>query len=344
MRVLAAGALVFLAAVGVATADEPSARPLPGNKPCSYPQEAQQRFIAGPVHFVVQVRPDGTVASVEVKSVPMADVGFEQSARSCLSKWRFEPAAVEGIALRHFEDRLRFRLDATEETAVRRLLERLAAAWNAGDTNAVEDLATRPADSERGPREPVPSLREQLVGKETEAWHMDLEPEIQRVQFFGADFVSVKQAYRHVPLAAASGQVANPLPGSLEAMIAKGSRGWRFVRVSVGKPVRWGDAVWIGGPIREPRKVKDVRPNYPEDAKTRGIQGTVVLEAIINTDGRIERLSRLHGVHGSLDEAAMKAVRQWQYTPTLLNGTPVPVIMTVHVNFRLSFSTLVIQH
>lgn len=89
------------------------------------------------------------------------------------------------------------------------------------------------------------------------------------------------------------------------------------------------------GKTREPRKVKTVAPTYPDAAKAARIQGTVVLDAIISPAGCISSLRVLRGVSPELDAAAMIAVGQWRYTPTLLDGRPVPVVMTITVNFRL---------
>ena len=95
--------------------------------------------------------------------------------------------------------------------------------------------------------------------------------------------------------------------------------------------------VRVGGKISEPRKTKNVAPQYPEMAKRARVQGTVILEATISPQGRVSEVKVLRGIP-MLDEAAMSAVRQWNYTPTLLNGTPVPVIMSVTVNFKLDGS------
>jgi protein TonB len=95
--------------------------------------------------------------------------------------------------------------------------------------------------------------------------------------------------------------------------------------------------VRVGGKISEPRKTRNVAPNYPEMAKRARVQGTVILEATISPQGRVSEVKVLRGVP-MLDEAAMGAVRQWTYSPTMLNGVPVPVIMTVTVNFRLDGS------
>ena len=86
--------------------------------------------------------------------------------------------------------------------------------------------------------------------------------------------------------------------------------------------------------VREPRKVKDVPPVYPPLAAQGGIEGTVVLECVIDPRGRVADVKVLKGLP-LLDAAALEAVRQWVYTPTLINGEPTSVIMTVRVTFRL---------
>jgi periplasmic protein TonB len=96
--------------------------------------------------------------------------------------------------------------------------------------------------------------------------------------------------------------------------------------------------VRVGGKISEPRKTRNVPPVYPEMAKHARVQGTVILEATISPQGRVMDLKVLRGIP-LLDDAAMNAVKQWTYSPTLLNGQPVPVIMTVTVNFRLDGSS-----
>lgn len=90
----------------------------------------------------------------------------------------------------------------------------------------------------------------------------------------------------------------------------------------------------VGGRIKEPAKVRHVPPVYPAIAQQARVEGVVIIEAIIGVDGRV-RQARVLRSKPLLDEAALEAVRQWIFTPTLLNGVPVPVIMTVTVNFTL---------
>lgn len=92
--------------------------------------------------------------------------------------------------------------------------------------------------------------------------------------------------------------------------------------------------VRIGGQIKEPRKLKHVAPVYPAEAQSANVQGIVILEIHIDQDGQVTDARIVRPV-ALLDQAALDAVLQWEFEPTLLNGQPVPVIMTVTVNFTL---------
>jgi protein TonB len=83
-----------------------------------------------------------------------------------------------------------------------------------------------------------------------------------------------------------------------------------------------------------PRKIHDVAPRYPELAQRAGVDGVVIVEAVIAVDGTVRDARVLRSV-ALLDRAALDAVKQWRYAPTRLNGVAVPVIVTVTVRFRL---------
>jgi len=111
---------------------------------------------------------------------------------------------------------------------------------------------------------------------------------------------------------------------ALAAALALGS----VATAAAQAPVR------IGGDIKEPRRTYDVKPVYPLIAQQAGVQGIVIIEAIIGVDGSVEEARILRPVP-LLDQAALDAVTQWRYSPTLLNGQPVRVVMTVTVTFSL---------
>lgn len=97
---------------------------------------------------------------------------------------------------------------------------------------------------------------------------------------------------------------------------------------------KYPGAIRVGGEISEPRKLTDVKPVYPAEAQAANVSGIVILETVIDTQGHVAEVVVLRSVQ-LLDAAAVDAVRQWQYTPTLLNGNPIEVIMVVTVNFSL---------
>ncbi len=90
--------------------------------------------------------------------------------------------------------------------------------------------------------------------------------------------------------------------------------------------------VRIGGQIKTPVKTKDVQPVYPAVARSARVAGVVTIEATIGPDGKVADAKIVRSIP-LLDQAALDAVRQWEYTPTLLNGVPVPVLVTVTINF-----------
>lgn len=90
----------------------------------------------------------------------------------------------------------------------------------------------------------------------------------------------------------------------------------------------------VGGDIQAPRRTREVPPRYPPDAESAGVQGEVMVEAVIDATGRVGQATVVRSIP-LLDEAALEAVRQWEYEPAIVNGVPVPVVMTVTVRFTL---------
>jgi periplasmic protein TonB len=86
--------------------------------------------------------------------------------------------------------------------------------------------------------------------------------------------------------------------------------------------------------VQPPKKIVDVRPIYPDLARQARVEGTVVLEAILDRNGRVDQVRVVRSVP-LLDSAALDAVHQWRYTPTALNGQPVAVLMTITIRFTL---------
>jgi len=104
----------------------------------------------------------------------------------------------------------------------------------------------------------------------------------------------------------------------------------------VAKPQR--DPIRVGGNVQESKLIARVEPVYPAEAQAARISGVVILQATINEKGEVWDVKVLRG-HPLLDQAAADAVKQWRYSPTRLNGEPVPVIATVTVTFDAAGNT-----
>lgn len=106
----------------------------------------------------------------------------------------------------------------------------------------------------------------------------------------------------------------------------------------VGEPAASGTGssgpLRVGGSLGPPRKIKDVRPQYPEIALLEHVRGAVVIDITIGTDGKVQEAKVVQSVP-RLDQAALQAVRQWEYEPTRMNGVLVALMMTVIITFAI---------
>jgi len=122
-----------------------------------------------------------------------------------------------------------------------------------------------------------------------------------------------------------------PAPGGAAASSPVGATGG----FDPGTPAWATDGVRVSGKILPPTKTKHVNPVYPAIAQSAKVQGTVIFEIRISPEGKVTNARVLRSVP-LLDQAALDAVMQWEFTPTLLNGQPVPILMNVTVQFTLT--------
>lgn len=90
-----------------------------------------------------------------------------------------------------------------------------------------------------------------------------------------------------------------------------------------------------GSGIEPPRLLREVKADYTEEARQRGVSGIVVLEIVVRRDGSVGDVKVLQGLTGGLNERAAQAVRQWRFTPAHRQGVPVDVVVEVAVEFKL---------
>jgi TonB family protein len=168
-----------------------------------------------------------------------------------------------------------------------------------------------------------------------------------------AEMVTVRAVSQNAEQAAAT---VNPMPSTLRTSMeyydaariyyqqgrltdaeAMTARAVELLQIEMPDPAPAGAraeaVVRVGGNITAPRKIRHVPPIYPADAQAASATGDVVIQAVIAKNGSVKDARVIQGVP-LLDAAALGAVRQWLFTPTLLNNTPVEVLMTVTVRFQ----------
>lgn len=96
-----------------------------------------------------------------------------------------------------------------------------------------------------------------------------------------------------------------------------------------------GDVLQVGGDVQAPVKLHAPRPGYTEEARQARIQGVVMLQVIVDTEGNVIDPKILKGLPMGLDQQAVETVRQWKFKPALRNGEPVPVYYNLTINFSL---------
>lgn len=125
-----------------------------------------------------------------------------------------------------------------------------------------------------------------------------------------------------------AGGVEGGVPGGVVGAIVGG------LPDAVTKPPPPVGPIRVGGLVREPSKIRHVPPVYPEMALAARVESSVKVEASIDVRGQVIDVEVVQG-KPPFDRAALDAVRQWVYTPTLVDGVPTPVLMTITIHFRL---------
>ncbi len=128
----------------------------------------------------------------------------------------------------------------------------------------------------------------------------------------------------------AAGDAAPPsLPGAMSS-----NMGALVKDLPANVPKLAGQKLRVSSGVAQGQLLRQVSPQYPNQARQERIEGTVVLQAVISKDGSVQKLAVVSGP-SSLTKAAMDAVKQWRYRPFALNGEPVEADTQINVNFKL---------
>jgi TonB family protein len=136
---------------------------------------------------------------------------------------------------------------------------------------------------------------------------------------------------------AAEGDGTERPSGTLGLELDRGTIEFRDMRLTGLRSPAWQDARRIDKSFtgQNPTVKHAVKPRYPSRAQQEQVQGVVILEAIVDEDGTVTTARVVRSVSPDLDEEALGAARQWRFTPAVLDGHPIRVIVTLELEFRL---------
>jgi TonB family protein len=261
-----------------------------------YPEAARAKHIEGPVVLEVHIDAEGHVSDAKVVSGPDE---LRRAALQAILQWHYSPSAMTLPATTQVTMEFKLPNEAAPATATRSALPQLTPFTL--KSIEIEGLST--------------AARDELV---------------QRLPIHLGDTVDgdVMQSVR---------AAAREFDDHLTAWAKSGTGVVRIVLMPQGAaPSPTGPArIRVGGNVQQAKLLAKVQPVYPPEAKAQGIEGTVVLQATLGKDGKVENLVLVSG-DPMLAAAAMDAVRQWQYATTLLNGDAVEVLTEIRVNFTLA--------
>ncbi len=302
----------------------------PGAVGPEYPEAARSKMVVGDVVFRAQVSENGTVESVTALKVPEKNLGFEDAIKNTVMQWSFEPAKVDGKpAAGTYVGKIAFSLRPDDEKALREFLKKATEAWNKGDAKKLAGHMDKRDGRIHGNQELARSskkiqkwMSDQLDGPYKGS---DLKVSLDKMEFFPvADLARITPSFT---INQAGQQSQEPIRGQFSVLLHKDGRNWKALS---GQLVTRFGAPGLHGPkcIHEPA------PEYPDKARRKRVQGTVVLEGTVDAEGKVKGIEVVRSVP-ELDQAAIDAVQTWKYEPATVDGVPTPMVTTITVNFLL---------
>jgi len=187
----------------------------------------------------------------------------------------------------------------------------------------------------------LPTPRQPLLYDAASAMPIDVQVPKRRVGPSVEHAASLNSAPIEAPVGVIAetgreGESALPAPGLIPGVESGPPSNIEGVGIAatVPPPPEPAPPIRLHSGMKAPVKTRDVAPVYPAIARAAHVSGVVILEAVLNAQGGVESVRVLRSIP-PLDQAAVDAVQQWRFTPALLNGQPVRVVMTITVNFTL---------
>jgi uncharacterized protein (TIGR02246 family) len=326
--------LALLVLAGFVATDSVSAqKPTPpklksGAGAPEYPDAANDKMIVGDVVFRAKLNADGSVESVDVIQVPEKGLGFEESVKKTVMDWKFEPATDGTNPIPYlYVGKVSFSLRAEEEKAIRETVVKATEEWNKGKAGKLADHFDKKGGRILGTKEVAKSskkVEDWLKGQFKGAYKdSQIKVTVDNIVFFpDADLAMITPFFT----VTAKGQ-SEPLRGRVNLVLVKEKNKWNALSGQVVSHVGSDD-------FHVPKKVKSVEPEYPSKARQQGVQGTVVLEGMVDSSGHVKDVQVLRSIP-ELDKAAIEAVERWEFEPASVGGSPAPMVTTMTVSFTI---------
>ncbi|HWQ52865.1 MAG TPA: TonB family protein [Bryobacteraceae bacterium] len=300
----------------------------------AYPAEALKARVEGNVVVDAQLASDGTVADAAVVSGPME---LRRAALESVLAWHFKRDAGSKVQVS-----IAFKLPEGEAAApatkgVVSAVPATAAAPQGviggtlarrGPINVVGNIVLRKIVIEGLEPAAAEELRRRLPLREGQ--QLDSESMTQTARVMKEFDPHLGFSFAPADNAEAGGVTLRISPSPMTMPI-----GSPRVPTPFPPPAEGVQRIRVGGNVQQMKLAKKPAPVYPALAKEAGVQGVAQFNVLIGTDGKVTGIGAVSG-HPLLIPAAMEALRQWEYAPTLLNGNPVEVVTQVDVNFTLA--------
>jgi TonB family protein len=297
-----------------------------------YPEIARQSHVEGVVILAVRTDTSGKVKDVMVlRSIPLLD----QAAIDAVRQWVYKPLIVEGKPVEAvFTVTVRFSLDGKKSAKSAQAIEQFAkgAVKITGDMNPpqlttkVDPVYPEIARQSRVEGVVILEVRTDTTGKVKDVMVLRSIPLLDQ-----AAIDAVRQ-WVYKPLIVEGKPVEAVFTVTVRFELKGGEKEEAAEAEKAGETEK--GAVRATGEINPPRLLKKVEPVYPQEARKAGVEGTVILEAMTDARGNVAGIKVLKSIP-ELDQAAIDALKQWKYEPTIIDGKPTPVVFTVTIRFRL---------
>jgi uncharacterized protein (TIGR02246 family) len=302
---------------------------LPGAGAPDYPEQAKDKMIVGPVVFRAKLTAEGKVESVDVIQVPEKGLGFEESVQATVMNWKFEPASDGTNPIPYvYVGKVSFSLRPEEEKAIRETVQKATEEWNKGNAGKVASHFDKEGGRILGTEELAKSSKkvEDWIKSQMSGDYKDsqIKVNVDSIVFFpDSDLAMITPFFT---VTGVGGQ-DHPLRGRLNLVLLKESGDWNALCGQVVSRLGSDD-------FQVPKKVKGAEPDYPNKARQKRIQGTVVLRGTVDLDGKVNDVEVLRSIP-DLDQAAIDAVKEWEYQPATVGGSPTSMVTTMTVSFTI---------